>query len=159
MATFPLRKRPVASYKASPRSFGSSRAGGNRKHAGCDLYAQAGDEVLAVEDGVVVRGPYLFYDGVYAIEVQHASGLIRYGEISKAANGLQPGSTVKEGQVIGFVGKMQTVPQSMLHLEMFSGHHTGQLTDREQKPYMRRADLINPTEFLDGCICQANSTI
>src|ERR1035438_5940841 len=54
MATFPLKHRPKESYKERPRSFGGPRAGGKRKHAGCDLYAPAGTEVLAVADGTVI---------------------------------------------------------------------------------------------------------
>ena len=88
MPVFPLHVRPKESYKEPPRSFGSSRDHGARKHAGCDLYAPAGTEVLAVEDGTVIRGPYLFYDVVYALEVQHPSGIVRYGEISRAAEGI-----------------------------------------------------------------------
>jgi len=90
--TFPLRKRPAASYHERPRAFGAPRANGVRKHAGCDLYAPAGTEVLAVEDGTVLRGPYLFYDVVYALEVQHPSGIVRYGEIARAAEGSPPAS-------------------------------------------------------------------
>ena len=93
--TFPLRKRPAASYHERPRAFGAPRANGARKHAGCDLYAPAGTEVLAVEDGTVLRGPYLFYDVVYALEVQHPSGIVRYGEIACAAEGIATGVAVK----------------------------------------------------------------
>ena len=49
MPVFPLHVRPKESYKEPPRSFGSSRDHGARKHAGCDLYAPAGTEVLAVD--------------------------------------------------------------------------------------------------------------
>lgn len=151
MSVFPLRVRPKESHKVRPRSFGSPRSKGTRKHAGCDLYASAGAEVLAVEDGTVVRGPYPFYDGVHALEVQHPCGIVRYGEISGAAEGISAGVAVKAGQVLGYVGKMQTVAQSMLHLEMFAGTDQGPLTDRKNPPFMRRADLKDPTEFLDAC--------
>jgi len=107
--------------------------------------------VLAVEDGTVLRGPYLFYDVVYALEVQHPSGIVRYGEIARAAEGIATGVAVKAGQVIGYVGKMKTVAQSMLHLEMYVGTAQGPLTDRQIPPFMRRADLQNPTAFLDAC--------
>src|ERR1039457_5859362 len=70
LSIFPLRKRPAASYKERPRGFGNPRANGARKHAGCDLYAPVGTEVLAVEDGEVIAGPYLFYDVVDAVEIQ-----------------------------------------------------------------------------------------
>jgi murein DD-endopeptidase MepM/ murein hydrolase activator NlpD len=151
MGLFPLQSRPVESYRDRPRSFGSPRSNGARKHAGCDLYAPAGAEVLAVEDGTVLRGPYRFYDVVQALEVKHTCGLIRYGEISHAAEGIAAGVAVKAGQVIGYVGKMQTVAQSMLHFEMFAGTGQGPLTDRNRAPFMRRSDLVDPTALLDSC--------
>ena len=97
MSIFPLRKRPAASYKERPRGFGNPRANGARKHAGCDLYAPAGTEVLAVEDSEVIAGPYPFYDVVDAVEIRHASGIIvRYGEISKTgAPGIKTGAKVR----------------------------------------------------------------
>ena len=150
--TFPLRKRPAASYHERPRAFGAPRDNGARKHAGCDLYAPVGTEILAVEAGTVTRGCYLFYDVVFALEVTGASGrVIRYGEISAAAAGIRLGIQVSEGQVIAHVGKMKTVAQSMLHLEMYAGTAQGPLTDRQIPPFMRRADLQNPTAFLDAC--------
>jgi murein DD-endopeptidase MepM/ murein hydrolase activator NlpD len=154
MSTFPLHKRPSESYTVSPRKFGCPRAGGARKHAGCDLYAPAGTPVLAVEDGEVIAGPYPFYDVVDAVEIRHASGVVRYGEISKTgAPGIKPGAKITAGQVVGYVGKMQTVSQSMIHFELFGGTGKGPLTDRARAPFMRRDDLIDPTAFLDACEC------
>lgn len=152
---FPLPFRPAPSYHEPPRSFGSARDGGQRKHAGCDLYAPAGTHVLAVADGTVRRAAYLFYDGVLALEVNHPGlGTVRYGEIGKAADGLHEGAAVKAGQVIGFVGKMAHVSQSMLHFELYGGTADGPLTDRTRAPHARRADLLNPASFLDGCELQ-----
>jgi murein DD-endopeptidase MepM/ murein hydrolase activator NlpD len=157
MSIFPLKQRPSASYHQAPRSFGCLRDNGHRTHAACDLYAPANSEVLAVEDGVVVAGPYLFYDIVMAIEVKHASGIIvRYGEISGVRSGLRAGTLVKAGSVIAYVGRMQSVSQSMLHFELYSGQATGPLTDVNRGPYKRRPDLVNPTSYLDGCICLAD---
>jgi len=153
MSLFPLRKRPAASYKERPRGFGNPRANGARKHAGCDLYAPVGTEVLAVEDGEVIAGPYVFYDVVDAVEIRHTSGIVvRYGEINKTgAPGIKVGAKVTAGQVVGYVGKMQTVSNSMLHFELFTGQGKGPLTDRSQKPFDRRSDLVDPTAFLDAC--------
>ncbi len=167
-AIFPLPSRPALSYKESPRSFGALRDHGQRLHAACDLYAAPGTPVLACLDGVILRGPYLFYDVVYALEVEHLDGsVIRYGEIAApaeihgiewpvASGKLLPGVSVKAGQVIGFVGKMQSVAASMLHFELYTGmlydrKALGMLTDRKRPPYLRRADLIDPTGFLDAC--------
>jgi murein DD-endopeptidase MepM/ murein hydrolase activator NlpD len=64
---------------------------------------------------------------------------------------------VKAGQVLGYVGKMHTVAQSMLHLELFAGTAQGPLTDRNHPPYMRRGDLVDPTAFLDSCMEVTNN--
>ena len=150
--TFPLPARPGQSYHVSPRSFGSARDGGKRKHAGCDLYAAPGTAVLAVADGTVKRAIYPFYDVVFALEIDHPGvGTVRYGEIATTPVGLKVGDAVKAGQVIGTVGKMVSVKQAMLHFELYAGTGQGQLTDRARAPYMRRADLLDPTSFLDGC--------
>ena len=155
MATFPLHQRPTESYTVNPRKFGCPRANA-RKHAGCDLYAPAGTPVQAVEDGEVIAGPYLFYDVVDAVEIRHASGIVRYGEVNNTcAPGIRAGAKVLAGQVIGYVRKMLTVSQSMLHFELYAGLAEGPLTDRSRHPFIRRADLTDPTAFLDGCELKA----
>lgn len=144
---FPLRSVPTLSYRTGPRRFGAPRDGGVRLHAGCDLIAPQGTEVLAVEDGVVTLGPYAFYRGTYAIEVRHANFVARYCEISDTAEDVAVGTPVKKGDVIAFVGRMRV--SSMLHFEMYSGTGTGPLTQRDRSPYQRRSDLIDPTPYLD----------
>ena len=47
--------------------------------------------------------------------------------------------------------RLRVVAQSMLHLETFAGTEQGPLTNRENPPFMRRADLQDPTAFLDAC--------
>lgn len=145
---FPLRKRPAHSHKEQGRQFGAFRSGG-RLHAGCDLLAQEGTEVLAIDDGIVIQGPYLFYDVVYALEVKHDSGIVvRYGEILQSVPlGISRGARVSRGQVIGYVGLM-TSGSSMLHFEMYKGTASGELTTGTG-PYRRRSDLMDPTPFLD----------
>jgi murein DD-endopeptidase MepM/ murein hydrolase activator NlpD len=70
--------------------------------------------------------PISFYDVVMAIEVKHASGIVvRYGEISGVPAGVKVGTIVKAGDVIAYVGRMQSVSQAMLHFELFSGQATG----------------------------------
>jgi hypothetical protein len=78
--------------------------------------------------------------------------VIRYGEISGAVAGIRLGTLIDEGQVIAHVGKMQIVPQAMLHLEVYDGKAGGALTDRERPPFMRRTDLVDPTELLDAAV-------
>ena len=148
---FPLRERPPESYKEAPRSFGSRRDGGKRQHAGCDLYTKPFADVLAVADGTVLMY-YHFYDGVYALEVKYPFGIVRYGEVCLPT--VKAGQQVKRGEVIARVGKMIHIQQSMLHFELYAGTAIGPLTDRARPPFMRRADLQDPTEFLDRCVVE-----
>jgi murein DD-endopeptidase MepM/ murein hydrolase activator NlpD len=165
---FPLEKRPAASYKkggpgAGSKWFGALRDNGKRNHAGCDLMAPPGTPIFAVRDGKVIQNIYKFYDHVYALEVDHGDFVVRYGEISKAAEGIAEGVEVKQGQLIAYVGRLKKA--SMLHFEMFCGSETGGLTDKTSAPeknplnkfppFQRRKDLMDPTSFLDGAIMLA----
>lgn len=146
---FPLRQRPDASYHEGGRKFGSRRSNGTRKHAGCDLIAPRGTEILAMESGKIIRGPYYFYSNTYALEIKHSDGrVVRYGEITKIVPaGIRVGARVTRGQVIAWVGRLKS-GSSMLHLEIYSGAVSGSLTQAGDK-YKRRSDLINPTSILD----------
>jgi hypothetical protein len=147
---FPLRARPTLSYKSGGREFRANRSGGTRKHAACDLIAPKGTEILAMEDGQVIQGPYFFYEGTYALEIKHISGMVvRYGEISQTVPaGITAGARVSQGQVIARVGQL-TSGSSMLHLEIYQGTKTGPLTQSGNE-FKRRSDLVDPTPFLDA---------
>ncbi|OAN18156.1 hypothetical protein A3K86_04450 [Photobacterium jeanii] len=151
---FPLSFIPKESYKVHPRHFGSNRSGGKRKHAGCDLYAPEGTPIYAMADGVIIKFSYFYY-GTYELVVKHGTGVIRYGEVATVLpNKLKVGSKVKKGDQIANVGLLHFPSgntMSMLHLEMYSGKETGNLTDKSAgaNKYMRRADLIDPTTYLD----------
>lgn len=147
---FPLAFRPQESYHERPRSFGAPRKGGQRSHAGCDLYAPVGTPVRAVADGTVLNF-YLFYLDTYALEVDHGDFLVRYGEIgSDPAPGVRVGERVEAGQVLGTVGRLRGLAVSMLHFEMYEGTATGALTRRDRPPFQRRVDLMDPTPHLDA---------
>ncbi|MGK7875919.1 MAG: SH3 domain-containing protein [Xenococcaceae cyanobacterium] len=147
---FPLRINPTADYHTPPRAFGSNRSGG-RKHAACDLWVPVGTEILAMADGQVIRGPYYFYDQTYALEVRHDNGMVlRYGEISRRLpSGIRNGVRVSQGQIIAYVGELVSLNMSMLHLEMYQGTTSGPLT-QSGNIYQRRADLVDPTSYLDN---------
>ncbi len=156
---FPLPYIPQKSYRGG-RGFGADRTGVAKKlgtcpgdvlkHGACDLMAPPGTPVLAIDDGVVLCNPYRFYDKTYAIEIQHTNFIARYCEIRRQTEvGLQ--STVKAGQVIGYVGNQPGA--DMLHLELFSGARTGPLTTAKtvaNQPFYRRKDMMDPTPVLDS---------
>ena len=155
-ATFPFRRSSGWDYRTGMRRFGANRSGG-RAHAGADLYFPEGTEVLAVADGVVTGGPYYFYNGTYAIEVDHGPFLARYGEVQRDTLA-RAGDRVERGQPIARVGHLQglTLPSDMLHFELYDRTASGKLTQPTQtsarhpngRTFRRRRDLLDPTPFL-----------
>jgi murein DD-endopeptidase MepM/ murein hydrolase activator NlpD len=147
---FPLPFVPALSYRSGGRKFGAHRSNG-RIHAGSDLIAPVGTPIFAVADGIVLFEPRDFYRGTWAMAINHFGYVARYCEFVKPSlmelRSLQRGAPVQAGQVIAHVGKM--FHDSMLHFELYTGKLHGELTDRKNKPYQRRADLINSAVLLD----------
>ncbi len=149
---FPTQDRPTQSYKEGMRKFRAGRGKGKRTHAACDLYRKKHDPAVAVTTGKVVRNLYFFYQGTYALEVVHTGGqIVRYGELTgKRAENTSAGNSVKPGQTIGYIGKVNSgCCKPMLHFELYSGERKGSLTNFSNRPYQRRSDLMNPTEYLN----------
>jgi murein DD-endopeptidase MepM/ murein hydrolase activator NlpD len=111
----------------SSRAFKASRDG--RFHAGIDLYANAGDVLVAPEAGVVV-GRQTFLNGTGAMLIQLDSGItVLLGEtmmggaeeVARRYNA-QPvvvGSRVRAGQPVTVVGKTDN-GSHMLHIETYT---------------------------------------
>ena len=153
---FPFKQLPSVNWTEGMRAFGSRRSHGARAHAGCDLYFPVGTTIHAITAGTVTRGPYEFYEGTYALEVDHGAFLARYGEIQKSAL-VRQGDRISAGQPIAKVGKLNSITNSMLHLELYDKSAAGDLTVRNNQtkktakgvPFMRRRDLIDPTAKLN----------
>lgn len=146
---FPTKGEVTQDFDSGMRSFGWRRGGGKRKHAACDLYRFRNEPMSSVAPGTVLRGLYSFYQGTYALEVRHSGGfVVRYGEITgKSAPGVRSGSRVKMGQVLGYIGKVNSgCCEPMLHFELFSGAGRGSLSGGGI--FQRRSDLLNPTSYL-----------
>jgi murein DD-endopeptidase MepM/ murein hydrolase activator NlpD len=106
-------------------------------------------------DGVVVK-VYPFYCRTFAIEVNHGTFIARYGEVDphKPNIFVVTGQQVKRGDPLGKIGHLVgiSVPSNMLHLEMYSTTESSSKTDLTQKdnaPFQRRADLFDPTPSID----------
>lgn len=157
---FPFPKLPASDWVSGARKFAANRSGssGKRAHAGCDLYFPQGTPIYAVADGKVTLGPYFFYNGTYALEVDHGDFIVRYGEVQEATL-VKKGDTVKAGQKIARVGHLVgiSVPSDMLHFEMYDKSEKGPLTvgaaqskrRADGVPFLRRKDLLDPTPFLN----------
>jgi murein DD-endopeptidase MepM/ murein hydrolase activator NlpD len=89
-----------------------------RAHRGVDYAANSGTPVQATADGrITVRGVSGGYGNL--VEIQHANGFrTRYGHLRGFAAGLRVGSTVRQGDVIGYVGMTGLATGPHLHYEM-----------------------------------------
>lgn len=152
---FPFAQLPNQNWTEGMRRFGASRSNGGRAHAGCDLYFPVGTTIHAITSGRVVLGPYLFYQGTYALEIDHGTFVARYGEIQQSAF-VKQGDQVTAGQPIAKVGKLNGMTNSMLHLELYNKSAQGPLTVKGNQsarlnrvPFQRRKDLIDPTPKLN----------
>ena len=75
-----------------------------RPHYGTDYAAPHGTPILSVGDGVVTQTAYTSGNGNY-VRIRHNSVYeTQYLHMSRFAAGIKPGTQVKQGQVIGYVG-------------------------------------------------------
>ncbi len=75
-----------------------------RPHHGTDYAAPRGTPILAVGDGVVTRAAYNSGNGNY-VRIRHNSVYeTQYLHMSRFGKGIKPGTRVRQGQVIGYVG-------------------------------------------------------
>lgn len=92
-----------------------------RSHRGVDYAANAGTEVMATSDGVVIhRGPNGGYGNL--VEIRHPNGFVtRYAHLRAFPRNLQVGDRVKQSDVIGYVGMTGLANGPHLHYEMLRG--------------------------------------
>ena len=151
MKYFPIKcdKKPD-SYHSGAGKFGANRDNGTRNHGGSDLYAKVGTEVYATDEGIIRRISDKFYRNVGSIEIVHKTWIGRYCEITPLPI-LKVGDMIKAGQLIGYVAKIDGLNISMLHLEMYDDPEIkSPLTVTGLNKYNRRADIVDPTKFLDS---------
>ena len=127
---------PVGPHLAA---FGVERA--HHMHEGMDFYGQDGEDVFAVEKGVIVAieeftGPQVgspWWNQTWSVLVEGETGVVVYGEIIPDAH-IKVGEMVGMGQLIGQIRQVLTKnkgrPMSMLHLEL---HHHGTRKSSEWK--------------------------
>ncbi len=126
---FPLKSYcyeiPVGTH---PGAFGAVRK--YDVHTGVDLYCDPGQDVYAIEKGIVLNvirftGPSAgspWWNDTDAVLVLGESGIILYGEL-EAEKHLCPGKSVKKGRGLGKVKtvlkKDKSSPMTMLHMELY----------------------------------------
>ena len=122
---FGLRRHPILGY--------------TRMHKGIDFRAGYGTPILAATDGVVARAGWA---GGYGQQVRlsHAGGLTTsYSHMSRII--AEPGSNVRQGQLIGYVGSSGLSTGPHLHYEL---HLNGVPVDPASVQFATRAQLSGP---------------
>lgn len=75
-----------------------------KAHLGTDYAAPTGTPIMAVGDGVISEARYKKFNGNY-VKIRHnGTYSTQYLHMSKIASGIKPGTKVKQGQTIGYVG-------------------------------------------------------
>jgi len=118
---------PLQSYSYVSCEFGAPPGIGYKPHRGTDFAAAGGTPIIAVHDGTITKRQYHNSWGNY-IKIQNSDGTATlYAHMSAFKEGLGVGSTVKAGQVIGYVGSTGDSTGNHLHLEMYNT--SGQLVN------------------------------
>lgn len=139
-----------------PGSFAVKRK--NHIHEGIDLYCENGEEVYAIESGVIVNiahftGEFIaspWWNNTKCIMVEGKTGVFNYGELNPLET-LKVGDSVHEGQLIGHITpvlkKDKGRPMNMLHLELYKHGTKNHLLSWDL--HMDKPDnLIDPTPIL-----------
>lgn len=143
------RKLADGSFAGRPgRAFLASRSGGARYHVGIDLFANEGDEVVALEDGRIVAY-YPFYNSAagemtWALLVEHSQFVANYGEVKAGAGG-QYGWAIGD-QVAGGQTLARVSSTNMIHFETYATGTTR--SHRWMVGTQPPAELRNPTALL-----------
>jgi murein DD-endopeptidase MepM/ murein hydrolase activator NlpD len=116
-----LLRTPVDGARLTS-SFGKRRhpiLGYMRAHQGVDFGAGAGTPILAAGDGVVVKAGRWGGYGNW-LQIRHQGGWdTGYAHISRYARGVRPGTRVRQGQVVAYVGSTGLATGPHLHYEVW----------------------------------------
>ena len=103
-SNFGVRRHPILGYM--------------KMHTGVDWAARHGTPIFASGNGVIVRVGWESGYGKY-IRIRHANGYeTAYGHMTAFARGMEEGTRVRQGQVIGFVGSTGLSTGAHLHYEI-----------------------------------------
>ena len=101
---FGLRRHPILGY--------------TKMHTGVDWAAPSGTAIYASGNGVIEKAGLESGYGKY-IRIRHTNGYeTAYGHMTAFARGIEEGTRVRQGQVIGFVGSTGLSTGSHLHYEI-----------------------------------------
>lgn len=106
---FGMRMHPIMGFSAM--------------HTGVDFGAPIGTPIFAAGAGKVVMAGSNGGYGIF-VKLQHTSQIgTGYGHMSRLGPGIRPGVSVRQGQVIGFVGSTGLSTGPHLHYEFYRNGH------------------------------------
>jgi murein DD-endopeptidase MepM/ murein hydrolase activator NlpD len=109
-SSFGLRKHPVLGF--------------TKMHNGVDFPAPIGTPIFAAGDGVVQEAKRKGAYGNYVRIKHNGTYATAYAHLSKFAHNIKPGSKVKQGEIVGFVGTTGRSTGPHLHYEVIqNGKH------------------------------------
>jgi len=129
-------------------------------HPGIDIYCDQGQEVQAIEDGIVVNVEHFtgtnaipsspWWEDTWSILIEGASGVLGYCELMPAEF-IKLGYHVKSGEVIANIipvlKKDKGNGRTMLHFEHYIKETTEHVTWILNTP--KPDELLNPRELLE----------
>jgi murein DD-endopeptidase MepM/ murein hydrolase activator NlpD len=129
---FGLRRHPILGYV--------------KMHTGVDWAAASGTPIYAAGNGVVEKEGWESGYGKFILIRHHNGYETAYGHMSAYASGVNEGDTVRQGQVIGFIGSTGLSTGSHLHFEI---RINGRFVDPMRVKLPRGRELQGPilTEF------------
>ncbi|HEY7809942.1 MAG TPA: peptidoglycan DD-metalloendopeptidase family protein [Allosphingosinicella sp.] len=121
-SNFGMRRHPILGY--------------SRMHRGLDFRAGYGTPILAATDGRVVRAGWAGGYGQQVRLAHQGNIMTSYSHMSRIL--AQPGSMVRQGQVIGYVGSTGLSTGPHLHYELYKG---GVAIDPASVKFVMRSQL------------------
>ena len=115
-----LMRTPIQGARMSSK-YGMRRhpvTGYNAMHRGVDFQAPRGTPIVAAGSGVVQKAGWFGNYGRY-IRIRHTGRYATaYAHMTRIADGITPGTRVRQGQVIGYVGSTGRSTGPHLHYEV-----------------------------------------
>ena len=125
-------------------------------HRGIDFAANKGTPVVASGEGIVTLTTRNNPSGKYVV-IQHGEQYTtKYLHLSRFANGIKPGKTVRQGQTIGYVGDTGWATAPHLHYEfLVNGVHRNPRTVKLPKANpIQSADIDHFRKTTSGLLMQ-----
>jgi murein DD-endopeptidase MepM/ murein hydrolase activator NlpD len=116
-----------------------------RPHFGTDFAAPHGTPIMSVADGVILEAARSGGNGNY-VKVKHNNTYsTQYLHMSKFAKGIRPGTRVKQGDIIGYVGSTGLATGPHVCFRLWKG--TKQVDPFKEK--LPRMDVLSTSELAE----------